>query len=169
MLLSGSVVVRRKNIEWLPYAPPEVLLTDAESAYKTEPCNDVWQFGIVLFVCVTGCLPWQKASKGDDLRYSRYLLWHEKASASGATGLLAAALVSPRRRPKLFKLLTSRGQRMFRKLMEPKPEKRTMLTCASTPGGLSGELAKFIDDKWLVKVIKYISNNVQKDYQFLDS
>lgn len=103
------MVLRRKNIEWMPYAPPEVLLIDAEAAYKAEPFQDVWQFGIVLFVCVTGCLPWQKASQSDDPRYSRYVQWHSAASGSGAGGLFAMmALTAPRRRPKLFKMLTSR-------------------------------------------------------------
>lgn len=39
---------------------------------------------------------------------------------------------------------------MFRKFLEPRCEKRNM-TSSSTPGGLSGELGKFLDDRWLVK------------------
>jgi hypothetical protein len=48
----------------------------------------------------------------------------------------------PVRRPKLFKLLTSRAQRMLRKFLEPRPEKR--------PGGLA-DLAKFLEDRWLTR------------------
>jgi serine/threonine-protein kinase SBK len=48
----------------------------------------------------------------------------------------------PVRRPKLFKLLTSRAQRMFRKFLEPRPEKR--------PGGLA-DLTKFLEDRWLTR------------------
>jgi serine/threonine-protein kinase SBK len=149
-VFAGTVVLRRKNIEWLPYAPPEVLLIDSEAAYKAEFHQDVWQFGVILFVCVTGCLPWQKASPSDDPRYSRYVQWHSSATGGGPGGLLAMALVSPRRRPKLFKLLTSRAQRMFRKFLEPRCEKRSVIT--STPGGLTGELGKYLEDKWLEKV-----------------
>jgi serine/threonine-protein kinase SBK len=90
----------------------------------------VWQFGIVIFVCLTGCLPWQKAGS-DDPRYVRYLHWH------GSNGVLM-----PVRRPKLFKLITSKAQRMFRKFLEPRPEKR--------PGGLA-DLARFLEDRWLTR------------------
>jgi serine/threonine-protein kinase SBK len=90
----------------------------------------VWQFGIVIFVCLTGCLPWQKAGS-DDPRYVRYLHWH------GSNGVLM-----PVRRPKLFKLLTSKAQRMFRKFLEPRPDKR--------PGGLA-DLVRFLEDRWLTR------------------
>lgn len=46
------------------------------------------------------------------------------------------------RRPKLFKLLSSKAQRMFRKFLEPKPDKR--------PKSLK-ELARYLDDRWLAK------------------
>ena len=97
---------------------------------RAETSHDVWQFGIVIFVCLTGCLPWQKAGS-DDPRYVRYLHWH------GSNGVLM-----PVRRPKLFKLLTSKAQRMFRKFLEPRPDKR--------PGGLA-DLAKFLEDRWLTR------------------
>ncbi|KAF4528648.1 hypothetical protein B566_EDAN017225 [Ephemera danica] len=124
--------------------------TRRSAAYKAEFHQDVWQFGVVLFVCLTGCLPWQKASPSDDPRYSRYVQWHSSATGGGPGGLLAMALVSPRRRPKLFKLLTSRAQRMFRKFLEPRSEKRSVIT--TTPGGLGGELGKYLEDRWLEKV-----------------
>ncbi|KAJ9599215.1 hypothetical protein L9F63_010299, partial [Diploptera punctata] len=125
----AGTLVRRRN-EWLPYSPPEVLLTNTDETYKAETSHDVWQFGIVVFVCLTGCLPWQKAGS-DDPRYVRYLHWH------GSNGVLM-----PVRRPKLFKILTSRAQRMFRKFLEPRPEKR--------PGGLA-DLSRFLEDRWLTK------------------
>nr|CAD7441954.1 unnamed protein product [Timema bartmani] len=124
-----GTLVRRRN-EWLPYSPPEVMLTNTDETYKAVTSHDVWQFGIVIFVCLTGCLPWQKASS-DDPRYTRYLYWHN------STGVLM-----PVRRPKLFKLLTSKAQRLFRKLLEPKTEKR--------PAGLA-DLNKFLDDRWLTR------------------
>lgn len=33
--------------------------------FRALTSHDVWQFGIVLFVCLTGCLPWQKAALDD--------------------------------------------------------------------------------------------------------
>jgi serine/threonine-protein kinase SBK len=97
---------------------------------RCQSSHDVWQFGIVVFVCLTGCLPWQKAAL-DDPRYTRYLYW------IGSSNVLM-----PVRRPKLFKLLSSKAQRCFRKFLEPRPEKR--------PSSLH-ELYRYMDDRWLSK------------------
>ncbi|XP_030369045.1 serine/threonine-protein kinase meng-po isoform X2 [Scaptodrosophila lebanonensis] len=123
---AGTVVERRN--EWLPYSPPEVLEVKPEGTYKADPSHDVWQFGIVLFVCLTGCLPWQKAA-ADDPRYVRYISWQ-------------ASIMMIRRTPKLFKLLTTRAQRMFKRFLEPRADRR--------PKSL-GDLTKFVDDRWLAK------------------
>lgn len=123
-----DTTVERRN-EWLPYSPPEVLQIKPEGTYKADPSHDVWQFAIVIFVCLTGCLPWQRASH-DDPRYVRYLTWQ-------------ATMVLPiRRTPKLFKLLASKSSKMFRRFLEPSPERR--------PKNLA-DLSKFIDDRWLAK------------------
>ncbi|RZF35559.1 hypothetical protein LSTR_LSTR014551 [Laodelphax striatellus] len=122
-----GTAVRRRN-EWLPYAPPDVLLINNDDTYKAETSHDVWQFAIVMFVCLTGCLPWQKAA-WDDPRYARYLYWH------GSNNVLMHVRV-----PKLFKLLSSRCQRWMRKFLEPRPDKRiTAFT----------DLSKYLDDRWL--------------------
>lgn len=105
--------------------------------FRAEPSHDVWQFAIVLFVCLTGCLPWQKASS-DDPRYVSYLLWHN------SNGVMMAV-----RRPKLFKLLSSKAQRLLRKFLEPKKDRR--------PSGLK-DLNKYLDEKWLTKSITDKSN-----------
>lgn len=95
------------------------------------PSHDVWQFGIVIFVCLTGCLPWQKAA-ADDPRYTRYLTWHGTS----------ALMIPLRRTPKLFKLLSTPAGRMFRKFLEPNKERR--------PVSL-GDLQRYLDDRWLAK------------------
>ncbi|KAK7866905.1 hypothetical protein R5R35_001647 [Gryllus longicercus] len=123
-----NTLVRRRN-EWLPYTPPEVLLTNTDETYKADTSHDVWQFAIVVFVCLTGCLPWQKAGP-DDPRYVRYVQWQASNNV----------IMMPVRRPKLFKQLSSRAQRLFRKYLEPRPEKR--------PKGLA-DLQRFLDDRWL--------------------
>uniref|UniRef100_A0A1L8DKT9 Putative serine/threonine protein kinase n=1 Tax=Nyssomyia neivai TaxID=330878 RepID=A0A1L8DKT9_9DIPT len=130
--------VQRRN-EWLAYSPPDVLAIRTDDSYKTDPSHDVWQFGIVVFVCLTGCLPWQKAAQ-DDPRYVRYFAWH--------TSNLAFPI---KRQPKLFKLVSARASKMFRKFLEPRQERR--------PKSLS-ELSKYIDDRWLAKgAEKEISSN----------
>ncbi|KOB75768.1 putative serine/threonine-protein kinase [Operophtera brumata] len=101
--------VRRRN-EWLPYSPPEVLKLSMDSSYKALITHDVWQFGIVIFICLTGCLPWQKAAF-DDPRYTSYYSWYNSSNPL-------------RKQPKLWKMVSSRAQRMFKKFIEPREEKR---------------------------------------------
>lgn len=96
--------------------------------FRTNTSHDVWQFGIVIFVCLTGCLPWQKAAP-DDPRYCRYSSWQNST-------------IPLKRQPKLFKLVSSKAQKLFKKYLEPKPEKR--------PAGLA-EVHRFLDDRWMSK------------------
>ncbi|KAK2586854.1 hypothetical protein KPH14_009792 [Odynerus spinipes] len=123
-----NTIVRRHN-EWLPYSPPEILQINTDETYKALTSHDVWQFGIVLFVCLTGCLPWQKAAL-DDPRYTRYLNWHN-------------ATLNIAKKPKLFQLISSRAQRLFKRLLDPKAEKRP-------PSVL--EVNKYVEDRWLAKL-----------------
>ncbi|XP_018397326.1 PREDICTED: fatty acyl-CoA synthetase and RNA processing-associated kinase 1 [Cyphomyrmex costatus] len=123
-----NTVVRRHN-EWLPYSPPEVLQIDTDETYKARTSHDVWQFGIVLFVCLTGCLPWQKAAM-DDPRYTRYQNWHN-------------ATLNIAKKPKLFQLISSRAQRMFKRLLDPKIDKRPVSVL---------EVNKYLEDRWLAKL-----------------
>lgn len=97
---------------------------------RVETSHDVWQFSVVLFVCLTGCLPWQKASS-EDPRFVSYVYW-----------LSSNGIMSPFRRPKLFKMLTSNAQRMFRKFLQPNVQTR--------PSVLD-EVQHFIDERWLSK------------------
>ncbi|KAG4073721.1 hypothetical protein HA402_000945 [Bradysia odoriphaga] len=125
----ANASVQRRN-EWLPYSPPEVLVVNTDETYKTNQIHDIWQFGIVIFVCLTGCLPWQKAAI-DDPRYNRYLVWH------------GSSIVNPiKKTPKLFKLISAKACRMFRKYLEPNSSRRAQNFA---------DLAKFLDDKWLCK------------------
>lgn len=100
----------------------------------------MWQFGIVIFVCLTGCLPWQKAAL-DDPRYNRYLSWH-------------SSTMPLKRVPKLFKLISSKAQKLFKKYLDPKPEKR--------PAGLA-EVHRYVEDRWLSKVGIEKNNETQPE------
>lgn len=92
----------------------------------------MWQFAVVVFVCLTGCLPWQKAAP-DDPRYARYVSWR----AAAAMPFLPAS-----RRPKLWRLISARAQRMLRHFLEPRADRR--------PAGLA-ELQRYLDDRWVSK------------------
>lgn len=108
--------------------------------FRVDTSHDVWQFAVVLFVCMTGCLPWQKASS-EDPRFVSYVYW-----------LSSNGIMSPFRKPKLFKLLTSNAQRMFRKFLQPNIQTR--------PNVLD-EVQNFIDERWLSKYMLDKSKGIQ--------
>lgn len=61
----------------------------------------------------------------------RYLVWH------------GSSIVNPiKRTPKLFKLISAKACRMFRKYLEPNSSRRAKSFV---------DLSKFLDDKWLAK------------------
>ncbi|CAK1550610.1 unnamed protein product [Leptosia nina] len=120
-------VVRRRN-EWLPYSPPEVLSLSVDSSYKALISHDIWQFGIVIFICLTGCLPWQKAAY-DDPRYLSYFNWYSSANPL-------------KRQPKLWKMVSSRAQKMFKKYIEPRTDRRAVNFT---------ELIRYYDYRWMAK------------------
>lgn len=120
-------VVRRRN-EWLPYSPPEVLKLSMDSSYKALFTHDIWQFGIVIFICLTGCLPWQKAAI-DDPRYTSYCNWYNSSNPL-------------KKQPKLWKMVSSRVQKLFKKFVEPRADKRVTNFL---------ELSRYLDDRWLAK------------------
>lgn len=75
-----------------------------------------------------GCLPWQKASM-DDPRYNKYIQWHNSSFPI-------------KRTPKLFKLISAKASKMFRKFLEPKIERRIKTLM---------ELHKYLDERWLAR------------------
>ena len=87
--------------------------------------QDVWQLGVLVYVLLTGQLPWQKADLTDP-HYNEYITWRKRRSL---------------RTPKRFANFTSRFLRMLKRLLEPKPEKRAGVL----------EACKYIDDRWLVR------------------
>jgi len=122
----GDIVIKKNEL--LPYCPAELVAKHANEYYQVDRVQDVFQFGIVLFFCLLGVLPWQKADRTDP-NFQDFCSWREKRSSKV---------------PKSFKLLTSRAQKMFRKLLDPEPGKRLEL----------GDTVKFMEDKWVRKAGK---------------
>lgn len=48
----GSQVIRFN--EWVPYCPPEIVNTSQDTAYSVEFHHDTWQFGVMIYLCLTG-------------------------------------------------------------------------------------------------------------------
>jgi serine/threonine-protein kinase SBK len=53
-----GVLVCRNSHTWSSFIPPEVLEIVRNEKYCVKPSSDVWQFGIILFLCLTGSSPW---------------------------------------------------------------------------------------------------------------
>ncbi|KAK2716669.1 serine/threonine-protein kinase meng-po-like [Artemia franciscana] len=117
--------VARKN-ELLTYCPPEVATLPFNVGYFVHTSHDIWQFGILIFVCLTGSLPWQKADQSNDRRYSSFFDWQQRKT---------------NKIPTPFKDFSSRLQRFFRKVFEPDDTRRTTIK----------EFHKYYEDKWLTK------------------
>ena len=120
-----SVSLVKKQTVWLPYAPPEICDTVYNEGYHVDPSSDVWQLAIMMYVCLTGTVPWQKADITDP-RYNHFIKWQKRKST---------------RLPKNFTLFSTRLLRLFRRMLEPKSEKRCSVT----------EINKYLNDKWLIR------------------
>ena len=113
----AGTLVRRRH-ELLPYCPPEVAEAVYNEGYHVTTGQDVWQFGILLYVLLTGSLPWQKADETTDRLYAPFYAWQQRRTSK----------VAPK-----FKEFTARLQRLFRRLLDPKEETRVPIqgTCSS--------------------------------------
>lgn len=65
----------------------------------------------------------------DDPRYNKYIQWHNSSFPI-------------KRTPKLFKLISAKASKMFRKFLEPKIDKRIRSL---------NELHKYLDERWLAR------------------
>lgn len=124
----GSLVSRVK-CTWTSFQPPEVCEVLDIEKYHCHPGNDVWQLGVVIFVCLTGSTPWQKADEILDPHYKTFTRWKSRRVI---------------KMPANFKRFSVRMLRLLRRLFENTPEKRPPVT----------ETLKYLKDSWLVSQIQ---------------
>ena len=89
------------------------------------PGHDTWQLAIVLLVCLTGALPWQRADKSD-ARYAAFCQWR------GYRALRA---------PHRFGEFSLRLQGLFRRLFEPRARRRCEVT----------EISRHLGHRWTAR------------------
>ena len=125
----GDIVI--KKTELMSYCPPELFAKHTNEYYQVDWPQDTFQFGVVVYYCLLGVLPWQRADLAADPNFAEFNDWIGQRSL-----LRSGAKV-----PKNFKAMTTRGQKLFRKLLDPDPTRRMRL----------GDLAKYTEDnnKWL--------------------
>lgn len=132
----GSLV-NKITCTWVQFLPPEIHEVIKHERYTCKRSADCWQFGIVLFVCLTGNPPWQSAVPIQDPDYSSFQRW----------------LKTRLNVPAQFRRFTPRLLRFFRRVFEHKPDKRPQVT----------EINKYLKDAWFVNKINHSTTSTSVD------
>jgi len=117
----------------IPYTPPEICRASRGDQYSVETGHDVWAFGVLLFCALTGNFPWELAYGGDSY-YIEFAAWHHRGSSK------LPSSSSSRLPPPQWRRFTPRLMQLFRRLLDPKPEKRCEMN----------EIHKFIAADWIL-------------------
>ncbi|XP_055710503.1 serine/threonine-protein kinase meng-po [Phlebotomus papatasi] len=119
----GTLVSKGRHT-WIAFLPPEVLEIVKNERFICKTSSDCWQFGILLFSCLTGNVPWESADWVRDSNYSSFVKYQKKKSTAV---------------PENFRRFTPRLVRAFRKILDPDAEKRAKVT----------EIMKYMKNKWI--------------------
>ena len=117
----GTMV--RKVSTGIPYTPPEICEAIKGERYSVELSADVWAFAVLIFCTLTGNFPWELAHQ-KDVFFCEFTSWQKRKTT---------------KLPSQWKKFTPRALRMFRRMLEPKLDRR----CAIR------EVYKYLDDSWL--------------------
>lgn len=118
-----GTLVNKIQHTWISFLPPEVLEVVKNERFTCKTSSDSWQFGILLFSCLTGSPPWNSANWARDTDYAAFMKYQKRNTT---------------KIPEQFKKFTPRLIRAFRKIFDHEEEKRAKVT----------EIMKYIKDKW---------------------
>ena len=82
-------------------------------SFHASTSQDVWQTGVLLYVLLTGSLPWQKADQTTDKMYAPYFAWQQQ---------------NTKKVPPKFKEFSSRLRRLFRRMLDPAETSRASIS-----------------------------------------
>lgn len=119
-----GTLVKKRNGPYLPYLPPEICEAVFNEGYHVETSSDVWQLAVLVFCCLTSSLPWERADIIDS-NYMDFVQWQKRKTT---------------KIPRQMKSFFPRLQRLFRRILDPKAEKRAP----------AKEVFKYLEDKWLL-------------------
>lgn len=125
-----GALVNKVRCAWVPLLPPEIQEVVKNERYTCKRSADTWQFGIVIFLCLTGNTPWQSADPIQDPDYSAFQKWLKRRTT---------------KIPGNFRRFTPRLLRYFRRVLEHKPEKRPHVT----------EVNKYLKDTWCLSKLSH--------------
>ncbi|KAM8953258.1 serine/threonine-protein kinase SBK1-like [Pelodytes ibericus] len=92
-----------------PYMSPELCQLQDDEYLVLDPSLDVWAFGVLLFVVLTGSYPWEEATPYDYL-FNVFVEWQEGGQCVSS--------------PLSWQHISSDGLAMFSKLLSLKPSER---------------------------------------------
>lgn len=133
-----GTLVSKIRCTWVPFLPPEIHEVIKNERYTCKRSADCWQFGIVLFVCLTGNPPWQNADPIQDPNYSAFQRWLKRRTT---------------KIPNTFRRFTPRLLRYFRRVFEHKPEKRALVT----------EINKYLKDTWCLNKLSHSATSTSME------
>ncbi|XP_040277455.1 serine/threonine-protein kinase SBK1-like [Bufo bufo] len=99
--IQGTLV---PSLSWcIPYTAPEFCCLRQGEELVLQPSVDVWAFGVLIYIALTGFFPWQVAL-GRDQQYKEFAWWQVKKDLSEAPGKWKK--ISTEARGMFWKLLT---------------------------------------------------------------
>jgi serine/threonine protein kinase len=99
-------------------------------SYYVYKSSDVWQMGMLIYLMLSGGVePWQSADDISDPVFSEWVQWLRRKNL---------------RVPDPFQIFTPRLLRLFKRLFEPKPKKRSD----------AKEVLKYLEDEWIQKLYR---------------
>lgn len=119
-----GTLVSKLRCNWLSFVPPELCEVVSNERYNCKSSSDVWQLGVLIFVCLTGYPPWQNADCISDASYASFWRYQKRRVTKV---------------PHQFRKFSPRLLRMFRRMFEHKPDKRAVVT----------EVGKYLKDSWM--------------------
>ncbi|XP_053672994.1 serine/threonine-protein kinase meng-po-like [Anopheles nili] len=131
-----GVLVSRNNKTWIAFLPPEVLEVVKNERFICKASADSWQFGIVLYVCLTGATPWKSADWVRDVKYAAFMKYQKRETT---------------KIPENFRRFTPRLLRAFRRIFDHRDEDRAKVT----------DIMKYMKNRWMdgkITVSKSASN-----------
>lgn len=122
MTRKAGTLIRKLNGS-IPYTPPEICEAVRNEGIIVEVSGDTWAFGALLFCILTGNFPWENADI-EDIYYNEFMVWQRRKTT---------------KIPSQWRRFTPRLMRFFRKVLDPKPDKRPPVT----------EVFKYMNNAWL--------------------
>ncbi|XP_058121787.1 serine/threonine-protein kinase meng-po [Anopheles coustani] len=119
-----GVLVSRNNKTWTAFLPPEVLDVVKNERFICKASADSWQFGIVLYVCLTGATPWKSADWVKDAKYAAFMKYQKRETT---------------KIPDNFRRFTPRLLRAFRRIFDHRDEDRAKVT----------DIMKYMKNRWM--------------------